>query len=327
LKHQRPDPARALSPTSTHCRGGAVKVTASKGAGLAYLMLTLVAAFWAGNTIVGRAVTGTVPPLGLSFWRWAVALVILAPVGVPRVWAARAIIMAHWRILSLLSFLGIACFSTLVFVGLNRTSAVNGALLQGTMTINIVLVSAVLLGRLITPRQGIGVGLGFIGMALIVTGGDIGALSSFSLNGGDLMIWLAVALYAVYSVLLRRSPEGLDVIALMTVMMAVGGLMILPFYLWETVVAGRAMQTDWTTLWSVLYVALFPSVLAQIFWVAAVARVGATTAGYFIYLTPVFGTLMAVALLGEALGWYHIAGITLIFAGIYIATMAGRRSA
>ncbi len=75
-----------------------------------------------------------------------------------------------------------------------------------------------------------------------------------------------------------------------------------------------------TSLLVIGYTALFASLAAQIFWVAAVAKVGASTAGYFIYLTPVFVAVMATTLLGEVFRWYHGAGIALIFAGIWLAT-------
>ncbi len=62
----------------------------ARSARLAYLLLTLTAAFWAANTIIGRAVAAELPPLGFAFWRSFGAFLILAPIGVPRMWRARA---------------------------------------------------------------------------------------------------------------------------------------------------------------------------------------------------------------------------------------------
>jgi drug/metabolite transporter (DMT)-like permease len=87
------------------------------------------------------------------------------------------------------------------------------------------------------------------------------------------------------------------------------------------------MPVNLTAALAVGFVALFPSVVAQLFWAEAVGRVGATVAGYFIYLTPVFGAAMAIAFLSETPAWFHAAGIALIFAGIYLATAARHRPA
>ncbi|MEE2968833.1 MAG: EamA family transporter, partial [Pseudomonadota bacterium] len=84
----------------------------------AYLMLTATALFWAGNTIVGRAVTDDIPPLGFAFWRSFGAFLLIAPFGLPRVWRVRTLVMAHWKFLTLLGMLGMSAFSALVFVAL-----------------------------------------------------------------------------------------------------------------------------------------------------------------------------------------------------------------
>ncbi len=287
---------------------------------IAYVALTLCALFWAGSVISGRAVAGEVPPLALNFWRWVLAFAVAAPIGVPSMWRQRGLIADNWRILTLLALLNMTIFGSLVFVGLQYTGAVNGSLLLGTMPINIVLVSWIVARAGITVRALGGVVLGMVGLLAIVARGDVAVIMGLSFNSGDLVIWLAIVSYALYSVWLPRAPKSLDLMALMTSMFLIGALAGLPLYLWETLTLGKPVPLTSATVWSITYLGLFPSLLAQIFWTAAIRRVGATTAGYFIYLSPVFGTVMAIAFLGEAFAWYHGAGITLIFAGIFIAT-------
>ena len=290
----------------------------------AYVLLTLVALFWAGNTVVGRAVNEDLPPFGLAFWRSFGAFLILLPFGLTRVRSQWDLVAANWRILTLLGFLGMTCFSAFVFVGLQYTDAVNGSLIQGTLTINIILVSLVLLGALITLRQTVGVVIGLAGLVIIVIRGDIEILTGLRLNIGDPLVYAGVMCHALFSVLLPRRPAALDLIAFMTVLFFVGSVLTLPLHVWE-MTQGRYMPLNFTALWASFFVALFPSVLAQIFWADAIRQVGATTAGYFIYLTPVFGALMATVLLGETFAWFHLIGIALIFAGIYVATIAPAR--
>lgn len=288
----------------------------------AYALLTLVALFWAGNTIVGRAVYQDLPPMGLAFWRSFGAFLILLPFGYRRVRDSWGVVTAHWRILALLGFLGMTTFSALVFVGLQYTEAVNGALIQGTLPINIILASLVLFGTLITLRQTLGVVVAMSGLIVIVLRGDTGALLDLSLNPGDPLIWIGVVSHALFSVLLYKRPQGLDLVAFMTVAYFFGSVFTLPLHGWE-MAEGRFMPMNFTAFWASAFVALFPSVLAQLFWAEAIRQVGATRAGFFIYLTPVFGALMAIGLLGEAFAWFHLVGIALIFAGVYLATAGG----
>lgn len=290
----------------------------------AYLLLTLVALFWAGNTIVGRAVYQDLPPLGLAFWRSFGAFLIIVPFGWPRVRQSWDVVTSHWRILALLGFLGMTCFGALVFVGLRHTEAVNGSLIQGTLPINIILVSFVLLGAMITRRQALGVVVAMAGLIVIVVRGDLDILLGLRLNIGDPLIWLGVLCHALFSVLLPRRPQALDLVGFLTVTFFIGAVLTLPLHLWE-IARGQHMPLNFTAVWASLFVALFPSVLAQLFWAEAIRQVGATTAGYFIYLTPVFGALMAIVLLGESFHWFHAAGIALIFAGIFIATSTAAR--
>ena len=292
---------------------------------LAYLALTGTALFFAGNTIVGRAVADLLPPMALAFWRSFGALLILLPFGLREVWALRRAVLAAWRMLALLGLLGMTAFSALIFVGLRHTEAINGSLIQGTLPLNIVVAAMIVLGAAVSARQALGLIAGGLGFVLIVLRGEVADLSALGLNLGDAMIWVGVFCHALFSILLPRRPMLLSLPAFLTVMFFVGSVTTFPLHLWE-IANGEAMPLTWTALAAIVYVALFASVLAQLFWAAGVARVGATRAGYFIYLTPVFGAAIAVAVLGETTGWYHLAGVAAISAGIWLAT-GGRAAA
>ena len=124
----------------------------------------------------------------------------------------------------------------------------------------------------------------------------------------------------MYTILLRKRPNKLGPICFLTSIIIIGLLFLFPFYLWE-IHTGATIKLTMTSVISVLYVAIFPSVLAFLFWNRAVEMIGATKAGIFIHLMPVFGAIMAYIFLGERLRSYHIAGICLIFSGIYLTTI------
>lgn len=284
-----------------------------------YLLLTLAPLFWAGNFVIGRAVHADVPPIGLAFWRWVISFLLVLPFAGRGLVRDRAVIRRHAPILLALAALGIAAFNTLVYLGLQSTTAINGLLMQSIMPVLIMALSFLVSGERITARQGLGVLVSLAGAVVVITRGDFGALTGLALNRGDLLILLAVLGYAGYSVLLRRRP-AIGAMSFLAVTFGAGALMLAPLAIWEAVVGGRVLDLNRTTVLAVGYVAVFPSILSYLCFNRGVQLVGANRAGLFIHLLPLFGTLLAVAVLGESLLPAHAAGMALILGGIALAT-------
>jgi drug/metabolite transporter (DMT)-like permease len=287
---------------------------------LPYIMLTFCALFWAGSSVVARHIAGEVPPLALNFWRWFFAFLIVLTWTGGELYRNRALVLAKWRYISFLALFSAIGFGALHYIALQYTTAINGALFQGLMSICILISALVILGDRFGGRESIGVILGFGGVAFIVTRGDPEVIRALSFNIGDIILLLATMSYSVYAVFLRRAPPELSSSALMAGMFGFAALYMLPLWLFEVFVLDRTMPVNLTAAWSIAFMTIGPSVLAQIFWAFAVSRVGPGRAGYFIYLAPVFGVILAVSLLGEQFRWSHAVGIALIFTGIWLAT-------
>ncbi|MEQ9190883.1 MAG: DMT family transporter [Alphaproteobacteria bacterium] len=288
---------------------------------LAYTLLTLAALFWSGNFLLARAVHLDVPPIGLNFWRWVVALLILLPFAGAAALRHRAVLGAHFGLLLLLGGLGIAGFNSAAYLALGATTAVNGVLIVSATPVLIVLVSWLLDRRPATPRQIAGVALSLAGALVIITRGDIAVIASLGFNRGDLWMVLAITFWATYSVLLRRAPPDVPPLALLTTLVAIGLVLLLPVYVAEAI-WGRPMPVTWVSAGSIAYVALFASIGAYVSWNRAVAMVGPNVSGLFLHLMPVFTTLGAVLLLDESLRLFHLPGIGLIGLGLWLATLA-----
>lgn len=287
---------------------------------LPYIMLTFCALFWAGSSVVARHIAGEIPPLALNFWRWLFAFLIVLTWTGGELWRNRALVLARWKYISSLALFSAIGFGALHYIALQHTTAINGALFQGLMSICILISALVILGDRFGGRESIGVILGFGGVAFIVTRGDPEVIRALSFNVGDIILLLATMSYSVYAVFLRRAPPELSSSALMAGMFGFAALFMLPLWLFEVFVLDRTMPVNLTAAWSIAFMTIGPSVLAQIFWAFAVSRVGPGRAGYFIYLAPVFGVILAVSLLGEQFRWFHAVGIALIFTGIWLAT-------
>jgi drug/metabolite transporter (DMT)-like permease len=290
----------------------------------AYCLLTLAALFWAGNFVLGRAVHGSIPPLTLAFGRWLIALLVLLPVGLKPMLTQRPLWQPHWRRIILLALLGIASFNSLVYLGLQSTSATNGVLLNSFIPILIVLLGALFFRLPLNRGQLAAVLLSFTGVLLLVAHGQPARLLALDINQGDALVFTAMLAWAVYTLLLRGLPAGLDRLGLLTLLVAIGLLAILPCFLLEYA-QGRRAEVTFTTLASFAYVGTLPSVLAYYFYNVGVARVGAARAGSFIHLMPAFGAVLSMLLLGEAIHGYHLLGIAAILGGVLLsARSAGR---
>jgi drug/metabolite transporter (DMT)-like permease len=284
-----------------------------------YLLLTLTPMFWASNWIAGRGLAGEIPPMALTFFRWLFAIAMLAPFALPRVRRDWPHIRAHWRVLLLLGAVGVGTHNAFAYLGLNYTTATNGVILNSFIPVMIITFSWIFLRERLSTPQLCGVLVSFMGVMTILSHGSIGALLQFRLNAGDLWIVLSMALWSTYSILLRHRPGGIDTLAFLFVIAVVGDLCVLPLYVGETLL-GHPMPWTPMNAVAIAVLALFSSVLAYIFWNRGVAEVGASVAGLFMHLMPVFGVVLAWVFLDEALSAYHLLGIGLILTGIVITS-------
>lgn len=283
-----------------------------------YLLLTLTALFWAGNSVVGRALHEAVPPVTLAFWRWSIALALLMPWVARPLWRQRHVIISHWKVMLLLSLLGVATYNTLNYTALQTTTATNSALINSVCTVLIIVVNFILFKVRASAWQWAGVAASLAGALTIVSRGDPGVLAGLELVRGDVILMVLALFWALYTACLRWRPRELDGLGFLGGTVVIGLLILAPFYWWEARHAAPVSLSPGVVA-GVGYAGIFPSVLAYLFWNKAVAEVGANRAGQFLHLIPVFGTLLAVIFLRESLHAFHYAGAALIFAGIYLA--------
>jgi len=243
-----------------------------------YVLLTLAVLFWSGNFIVGRATAGIVRPVALAFWRWTIGLVLVASLGAPymrREWRA---LVKHWPVLLVLGGLGIAAFNTLVYVGLQTTTAVNALLLQSAMPVIILAATFLIYGERASVRQALGVAISVSGIIVISAKGDLRALSSLTFSPGDLWVLRAVLAYALYSVLLRKRPV-LHPLSFLAAIFSIGAAMLLPLYVHEHMTMAQ-VQPILPAYLAIAYVGIFPGFLSYLLYNRGVELAGANTAGH-----------------------------------------------
>ena len=282
-----------------------------------YLLLTFTALFWAGNSLVGRAARDVMPPVALAFWRWTLALVILLPFAWPYLRRDFGVLKKEWKWLLALGTLGIGGFNTLLYTGLQTTTAVNGLLLQSLQPALITLLGAWVFREAVRGPQIIGIALAMMGALLIVLGGDLAALAKWQFNPGDLVICTAVVVWSFYSILLRKRP-AVHPLSFLAATFLIGMMVIAPFYLAE-IARGRVMAHQPESWLAIAYVGLFPSLIAYLFFNRGVELLGSAAAAMYLNIMPVIGAGLAALLLSEPIRWFHVLGVLLVGSGIAAA--------
>ncbi len=287
--------------------------------GTAFALLALATLFWAGNWVLGRALRDTFEPNALNFWRWLIAVIVLAPFALPRLRGTWPAIRRSAGLLFVLALLGVALFQSLVYTGLQSTTAVNAVLLNSSMPAFMLLCSWAIERERCTARQVAGMLVSLAGILVILARGDAANLARLEFHSGDAVILLAMPVWGVYSVLLRRRPPELDGIAFLFVISVIGLALLVPAFAIEAHYAPPRWPGA-EGIAAALYVGLAASVGSFICWNRGVAVVGANAAGFMVHLLPAFGTLLAIVFLGESFQAFHAAGIATILAGVFVAT-------
>lgn len=292
-----------------------------------YLLLVLAVLVWAGNSIVGRATAAEeIPPLGFNFWRWTTAFLIFALFFGRQTWRQRAEIAAHWKFVTGFSLVSIAGFNAVFYIALQKSTALQVALIQSILPVLVLLLGLVILRQRISGRQWWGIVFSIVGAVLIVIRGDLGVLQTLALGEGDIWALGAVFLWAWQAFLIRWKPKTIEIMPFMTTISLIGVIAMLPLYLWETATFAPMPVTQTSVLF-VLYVAVLASFIGTSCWNEGTYRAGGAQAGYFGNLFPIFAGVLAIVILGEQPYWYHGVGAVCVVIGIWLATAQHARGA
>ncbi len=292
-------------------------ITKSKAFSNPYLLLNLTTLFWAGNAVVGKLAVGEFSAVELTFYRWLLASVLLLPFAWKHLKHDWVEIKRKWVLLFLLGTIGFTCFNLSLYWALKYTSVVNVVIEQAAIPAVIILVNFIIFRLPVNFLQIVGLVLVLTGVVLTVTKGDVLLLVENGVNIGDAIMLIAVLSYSIYSIALKWRPQihWLSFLFCLTLFASITSAV---FYVPFVVKTGVALPGFQGVL-LVLYLGVFPSIFAQLFYARGVEIIGANRAGMFISLVPVYGAVLAIILLGEDFHWYHLSGMVLVVGGIFIA--------
>ena len=286
-------------------------------------LLVVPPLLWAGNAVVGRLVTGLVPPITLNFLRWALAFLLLLPLAG---WVLRrdSPLWPLWRRYAVLGLLGVGAYNALQYLALKTSTPLNVTLVAASAPAWMLGVGWLGFGQRISLRQVAGALLSIAGVLVVLSRGDWSTLLQVRLVPGDFYVLLATAGWAVYSWLLVRpgDPPALrgDWAAFLMAQVVLGLAWSGLFAAGEWALSEVHIAWGWPLAAALVYVAVGPAILAYRCWGLGVQRVGPTIAGFFANLTPLFAAVMSAAFLGELPHLYHGAAFALIVGGIVVSS-------
>ena len=288
-----------------------------------YLLLVLTSLFWAGNMVMSRGLRADLPPVGLAYWRWVIALACVLPLALPHFKAQWRILRAAWKPVVLLGVLGVGCYNTFSYVAVQYTTATSATLLNSFVPVVTSVLAFVFLGKRLSRPEVIGGLVSLAGVVLLISRGSLDTLLALGLNTGDLWMLLAVLVWSIYTVGLQWRPQGVHPMLLLAGFIVVGLLVMTPMYAWE-LSTGAVIALHAGSLAGIAYAGVFAAFLGFVCFNAGVVAVGPAVGSLFIHLQPIFAAILSALLLGEEPQWYHYAGMVLVFGGIVLTTRRPR---
>ena len=287
-----------------------------------YLFITLSIVNWSGNFVASRGLAGMAEPGTLNLLRWALASAIFAPFGLAAFWRERAEIRRQFLPLFAIALCGVSLFDTLIFLAGHTTDALNMTLISTLSPLLTALAAQFFLRQRIGRKMYIGIAASTFGVCLLVTDGDLGRFAAMNLARGDLLILLTAVMSVVYNLAVKSVTKSLSQTALLMACCLFGTAQLVPIALWEGGGTLTLPVMTPTLIWSLVYLAVFASVLCYLFWNMAVEVLGATRTCLFYYTLPPVSGVAAWLVLGEAVNANQMLSGAIILAGIIFALYA-----
>ena len=280
-----------------------------------WILLILCNLFWAGNYVIGKYVVAEIAPIFITFSRWLMASFLLLGIAHFFEKPKWRVVIKEWPILLILAVLGIVGYNTVLYSALNYTSSTNASLVNALNPGVIVIFSTIFLKEKISKLQLTGIFVSLLGVVVILTGGNIGQILKMEYNKGDLLMLVAIVMWALYSILGKRLKKVPPITA--TALSAlISTIIMAPFAVSQGV---DLRELSSLAINGILYITIFPSVLSFIFWNLAIKEIGANQTGIFLNLIPVFTAIIST-ILGNNITMVQLSGGALVFIGVYLTT-------
>lgn len=276
---------------------------------------------WAGNTIIGKLAVGVISPNAIGFYRLALMLVLMTPFCWRGVWEIRHTLRRCWWQVGFLGVIGLALYPILSYYAAQTTSAMNMGMIISLLPVMTYVCSSLILKERMTPRAICCTVVSLVGVLILLTKGNPLAIVNQPLVIGDLLMLVAISLYALYGICIRKWQLPVPVWTMLYLQIVAAAVMMVPAWLSEPLVMPVADSIP-----LILYAGLLATFVAQYAWIKGVGHLGASRAAFFMNLFPLVGSILAMLVLDEQLHGYHVVGGSIVLLGVIAAQLRSRQS-
>ena len=287
-----------------------------------WLLLTFSSLVWGGNVAAARFAVGEISPMVLVGLRWIVVSALIAVLMGKQLGAILASLRPHWAFLLPMGVIGFTISNALFYESARFTTGLNLSIIQGVLPVLVLAGARLVYGVGVGGMRMFGVALTMAGIVLIATEGEPSRLLDLQFNKGDAFAFLGAAIYAAFTLALRKRPP-LSAMAFFIGVSIAALVSSAPAMLVEAMLGG-AIWPGWRGLLVLLYVAVFTSIVGQVCWIRAVEMIGPGRAGVFQNLVPVVGAILSVVVLRETFHWFHAASLALVLSGLFMSEQGKR---
>ncbi len=284
----------------------------------AHLALLVVALIYSINYVVAKDLMPVyIGPRGFIFLR-VVGATLLFFAFSTFTKGSKRIERRDWFRVLLCGFFGVAGNQLLFFEGLNLTTPINAAVIMTCNPVLVLVMSALLLREKLRPLKILGVIIGGGGAVYLILGSGEANLLEPSASLGNLLIFINASSYAVYLVIVKPLMAKYDALQVIKWVFFSGLLFVVPAGV------GQFTEIDWSS-WtpiifiSVGFVVVFTTFIAYLFNLFALKTLSSATVSTYIYLQPLFTTLLSLFLARDVLTLRAVVAAALIFTGVYLA--------
>jgi len=272
----------------------------------------------ASNIIVARGGVEYVPPVSLAFWRWLTVFLILMPFFFNEIIKKKEQFKKESLKLFFLGLMGCGICGAFPFIAGMSTTMANMGIIYTSSPIFIIILSVLFFKDKINLSRIIGLILCLIGVLIIICKGDFSYLINFKFTSGDLWMLGAAIGWAVYSIFLINWKSSFGLMARFTLIAFFGAISLFPFYLIEEAFLFNTTFNNNFLFW-VLFAAISPGIIAFTLYTKVQKYVGASLAGFTLYIFSIYSAIYGIILFNETLLSFHYYGASLVFIGVYLA--------
>lgn len=281
------------------------------------LFALLATLLWSGNMVIASGIKNHIPPVGLAFWRWTVACLVLAPFAVKSTINDFKIIRNHFAYLVRTAIMGVTIFNTLIYFAGKTTSAINLSLIAISIPLFIVVLSRIIFKEKVSNIKIIGIAIIITGVLVLISKGSFQALLQINFAIGDVLMLLACLFFAYYTILVRKKPDELSPKVFLFSVFVIGTILLFPFYIVEHLYFKKT-HFDIKTILIISYVGICASLISFYLWNEAIRFIGTSKTAMIYYIIPVFSGFLAYFFLKQAITLSQIISMGIIIVGLLI---------